>query len=69
MRFLDKYLASLAADSLIRGSQIFQDFLQLEEKHFTSKKKEFNKLKPPVKISENTTIDGHVTKVNLQNLG
>lgn len=62
MRFLDKYLASLAADPLIRSSQILQDFLHLEEKDFNNRKKEYNKLKPPTKISENRAVDGQVFK-------
>ena len=60
MRYLDKFLDSLACDFLIKNSQIFQDFLQLEEKDFNNKKKEYSKIKAPAKLSEMKTIEGNV---------
>lgn len=59
MRFLEKFLDSLASNPIIKCSQIFQDFLQIEnESNFISRKKEYSKIKPPSKLSEMRTLEG-----------
>jgi hypothetical protein len=67
MRFLDKFMESLAANPTIKNSKVFYDFLSIEnESDFNNKKKEYAKLKPPSKLSEIKTIEGEV-KIMLKN--
>jgi len=61
MKFLNKYLFSLASNQIIKSSQIFYDFLTLEEEVFNAKKKEYHKtIKAPVKINEMRNLEGNV---------
>ena len=61
MKFLNKYLYSLKSNPLIKSSQIFLEFLSLDEEAFNSKKKEYTKtIKAPVKINEMRNLEGEV---------
>ena len=61
MKFLNKYLFSLASNKIIKSSQIFYEFLTLEEDAFNAKKKEYYKtVKAPVKINEMKNLEGQV---------
>jgi hypothetical protein len=60
---MNKFFESIIQDPLIRNSQILSDFLTInDEKVFTAKKNEYNKLKQPSTISEMKSLEG---KVNL----
>ncbi len=61
MRFLEKFMESLTASVIIKNSQILYDFLTIEkETDFANKKKEYQKIKAPSKLSEMRSIDGEV---------
>lgn len=61
MKFLDKFLYSLIANPIIKSSQIFYEFLSMEENAFNNKKKEYNKsIKSPSKITEFKNMEGKV---------
>ena len=61
MRNLQLFLNYLLKDNLIKNSQIFYDFLSIEnEEEFEKKKKIYNKLKTPVEIKEIKSLDGQV---------
>ena len=63
VRCMNKFFESIIQDPLIRNSQILTDFLTInDEKVFTAKKNEYNKLKHPSTISEMKSLEG---KVNL----
>jgi hypothetical protein len=67
MRFLEKFMESLTANTIIKNSQIFYDFLTIEkESDFNIKKKEYLKLKAPTKLSEMRSVDGEVVFINPQ---
>jgi hypothetical protein len=66
MKFLNKYLYSLASNPIIKSCQIFYEFLTLEEEAFNAKKKDYNKtIKAPEKINEMKNLEGNVIKKNL----
>jgi len=61
MRFLERFLHALASNPLIKNSQVFQDFLSVQnENDFANLKKEYAKLKAPTKLSEFKTFNGEV---------
>jgi hypothetical protein len=61
MKFLDKFLYSLIANPIIKSSQIFYEFLSLDENYFNSKKKEYTKsIKAPTKITDYMNMEGKV---------
>ncbi len=54
-------MESLAANEIIKNSQILYDFLTIEkEQDFVARKKEYQKIKAPVKLSEIKSMDGEV---------
>lgn len=54
-------MESLAANPIIKNSQVFYNFLSIEkESDFNSKKKEYAKIKAPTKLTEHKTIEGEV---------
>lgn len=62
MRYLQKFLNSICANPTLSSSMFFYDFLTLKnEGEWTNKKKAYNKLKVPTKLSEMKTIDGSVS--------
>ena len=61
MKFLDKFLFALISNPIIKSSQIFYEFVSLEENVYNAKKKEYTKsVKPPVKINEFKNLEGKV---------
>lgn len=61
MNFLNKFLYSLITNPIIKSSQIFYEFLSLDENAYAAKKKEYAKsIKAPVKISEFKNLEGTV---------
>ena len=59
MRFLERFLVYLAKDPLVKNSQIFYDFLTLEDDaEFEKRKKIYNKLKTPIELKDIKSIDG-----------
>ena len=59
MRILERFLVYLAKDPLVKNSQIFYDFLTLEdESEFEKRKKIYNKLKTPIELKDIKSIDG-----------
>ena len=59
MRTLEKFLNYLLLDPIIKNSQLFFDFLSIEnEEEFTKKKKEYEKMRPPVNISDYRSVTG-----------
>ena len=61
MRDLEAFLVYLAKDPLIKTSQIFYDFLTLEnDSDFEKRKKIYNKLKTPIELKDIKTIDGRM---------
>jgi hypothetical protein len=61
MRFLEKFMESLASNPVVKNSQVFFDFLTVEnESDFNNKKKEHAKVKSPAKLSEIKNTEGEV---------
>ena len=61
MRTLEKFLNYLLMNPIIKYSQIFYDFISIEnEADFNKKKKEYEKMKPPQNINENQSLIGRV---------
>ena len=61
MRTLEKFLNSLLMNPVIKYSQLFYDFISIEnEADFNKKKKEYEKMKPPQTINENQTLIGRI---------
>jgi sorting nexin-7/30/sorting nexin-8 len=59
MRTLEKFLNYSLANQIIKYSQLFYDFVSIEnEADFNKKKKEYEKLKPPQTIKENQSLFG-----------
>ncbi len=59
MRFLEKFMDSLASNPIVKNTQIFMDFVSIEnETQFNERKKEYGKVKTPTKLTEMRTIDG-----------
>ena len=59
MRILERFLVYLAKDPLVKNSQIFYDFLTLEDEgEFEKRKKIYNKLKTPIELKDIKSIDG-----------
>jgi sorting nexin-7/30/sorting nexin-8 len=61
MRTLEKFLNSLLMNPIIKYSQLFYDFISIEnEADFNKKKKEYEKAKPPQTINENQSLIGRI---------
>ena len=61
MRTLEKFLNYLLMNPIIKYSQLFFDFISIEnEGDFNKKKKEYEKMKPPQNVNENQSIAGRV---------
>ena len=61
MRFLEKFMESLASNPVVKNSQVFFDFLTVENEYdFNNKKKEHGKVKSPAKLSEIKNTEGEV---------
>ena len=61
MRTLEKFLNYLLMNPVIKYSQLFYDFISIEnEADFNKKKKEYDKMKPPQNINENQSLVGRV---------
>ena len=61
MRTLEKFLNYLLLNPIIKYSQLFYDFISIEnEADFNKKKKEYEKMKPPQNINENQTLIGRI---------
>ena len=59
MRTLEKFLNHLLMNPMIKYSQLFYDFISIEnEADFNKKKKEYDKMKPPQNINENQSFSG-----------
>jgi hypothetical protein len=64
MRFLEKFLDALSSNPLVKNSKVFQDFLSLDnENDFSNLKKDYAKLKTPVKLSELKSLNGEVINI------
>ena len=65
MRNYERFLVYLAKDPLVKNSQIFFDFLTIEnDSDFEKRKKIYNRLKTPVELKDIKTIDGKM-RVNI----
>ena len=65
MRNYERFLVYLAKDPLVKNSQIFFDFLTIEnDSDFEKRKKIYNRLKTPVELKDIKTIDGKM-RVNV----
>ncbi len=63
MKFLNKFLFALVANPIIKSSQLFFEFVTLEENAYNAKKKDYTKtVKAPVKINEFKNLEGKVNK-------
>ena len=61
MRNLEKFLNYLAKDPLIKSSQIFFDFLSVEnEEEYNKRKKIYNKMRTPTEFNEIKSINGKI---------
>ena len=61
MRNLQLFLNYLLKDDLIKNSQIFYDFLSIEnDEDFEKKRKIYNKLKTPIEIKDIKSLDGKI---------
>ena len=61
MRTLEKFLNYLLLNPVIKYSQIFFDFISIEnEADFNKKKKEYEKMKPPQNVNDNQTLNGRI---------
>ena len=59
MRNYERFLVYLAKDPLVKNSQIFFDFLTIEnEQDFEKRKKIYNRLRTPVELKDIKTVDG-----------
>ena len=59
MRNYERFLVYLAKDPLVKNSQIFFDFLTIEnDQDFEKRKKIYNRLKTPVELKDIKTMDG-----------
>ena len=59
MRTLEKFLNYLLLDPIVKNSQLLYDFLSIEsEEEFTKRKKEYEKMRPPVNISDYRSVNG-----------
>ena len=59
MRTLEKFLNHLLMNPMIKYSQLFYDFVSIEnEADFNKKKKEYEKKKPPQNVNENQSFSG-----------
>ena len=65
MRNYERFLVYLAKDPLVKNSQIFFDFLTIEnDSDFEKRKKIYNRLRTPVELKDIKTIDGKM-KINV----
>ena len=61
MRTLEKFLNYLLMNPIIKYSQLFYDFISIEnEADFNKKKKEYEKLKTPQNINEHQSLTGRI---------
>lgn len=60
MFYMQKFIDSLIKTKLIRGSQIFSDFIQLSKDDFKNAKLNYDKIKPPISLSQLITVEGIV---------
>jgi sorting nexin-7/30/sorting nexin-8 len=61
MRTLEKFLNYLLMNPVIKYSQIFFDFISIEnEADFNKKKKEYEKMKPSQNVNDNQTLNGRI---------
>ncbi len=61
MRTLEKFLNYLLMNPIIKYSQVFFDFISIEnENDFNKKKKEYEKMKPPQSVNDNQTLNGRI---------
>ena len=72
-RNLEKFLYYLSKDPLIKTSQIFFDFLSIDnEEEYNKRKKIYNKMRTPNDFSEIKSIDGKlrlkITKIKEENI-
>ena len=59
MRNLERFLIYLAKDPVIKNSQIFYDFLTIDDdSNFEKRKKIYNRLKTPIELKDIKTING-----------
>ena len=64
MKFLNKFLFALLSNPVIKSSQIFYEFVSLDENAYNAKKKDYTKsVKSPVKISEFKNLEGKVKQI------
>ena len=60
MRNLEKFLMYLSKDPLVKNSQIFYDFLTVDDAEFEKRKKIYSKLKTPLELKDVKSIDGKI---------
>lgn len=60
IRYLEKFMYSLAQNPTLSSTIYFYDFLYLSPDDFNEKKKKYSKLKAPVNLSDYQSIDGSV---------
>jgi len=61
MRTLEKFLNYLLMNPFIKYSQLFFDFISIEnEGDFNKKKKEYEKMKPPQNLNDNQSFSGRI---------
>jgi hypothetical protein len=61
MKFLNKFLYALISNPIIKTSQIFYEFVSLDENAYNVKKKEYTKsVKSPLKLNEFKSLEGKV---------
>lgn len=65
MRYLERFLRSIEANTLLASSIFLFDFLSASEEEFAVRKKEHAKLKPPVSITQMKSLDGSVLSPNI----
>ena len=63
MRTLEKFLAYIIKDPVLKNSQIIYDFLSLKEEEFNTKKTTYNKTKGPSNLNELRSTDGVLTVI------
>ena len=68
MKFLNKFLYALISNPIIKTSQIFYEFVSLDENAYNVKKKEYTKsVKSPLKLNEFKSLEGKVNYSQLNN--
>ena len=64
MRYLEKFLYSIAENPTLGSTIYFHDFLYLSPDDFNEKKKKYGKLKAPVNLTDLQSIDGSVRNIH-----